>query len=77
MSYSLYRKLSKQDDELVKTNMTLSGVGTGSSIKARGVTSVELTIRTKGVFGLTFGFGFCPCKSQKPTKELDLGSSFF
>jgi hypothetical protein len=33
--YSLYRKLGKQDDELVKTNMTLSGVGTDSSIKAR------------------------------------------
>jgi hypothetical protein len=47
MHYSLYRKLDKQDDELVKTNMTLSGVGTDSSIKARGVTSVELTIGTK------------------------------
>jgi hypothetical protein len=34
-------------DELVKTNMTLSGVGTDSSIKAREVTSVELTIGTK------------------------------
>ena len=44
---SLYRKLGKQDDELVKTNMTLSGVGTDSSIKARGVTFVELTIGTK------------------------------
>jgi hypothetical protein len=30
-----------------------------------------------GVFGLTFGFGFCPPKSQKPTKGLDPGSSFF
>jgi hypothetical protein len=47
MPYSLYRKLGKQDDELVKTNMTLSGVGTDSSIKAKGVTSVELTIETK------------------------------
>jgi hypothetical protein len=47
MPYSLYRKLGKQDDELVKTNMTLSGVVTDSSIKARGVTSVELTIGTK------------------------------
>jgi hypothetical protein len=47
MSYSLYRKLGKQGDELVKTNMTLSGVGTDSSIKAKGVTSVELTIGTK------------------------------
>jgi hypothetical protein len=33
--------------------------------------------KTKGVFGLTFGFGFCPPISQKPTKGLDLGSSFF
>jgi hypothetical protein len=47
MPYSLYRKLGKQDDELVKTNMTLSSVGTDSSIKAKGVTSVELTIGTK------------------------------
>jgi hypothetical protein len=47
MPYSLYRKLEKQDDELVKTNMTLSGVGTDSSIKDKGVTSVELTIETK------------------------------
>jgi hypothetical protein len=47
MPYSLYRKLGKQDDELVKTNMTLSGVGTDSSMKAKGVTSVELTIGTK------------------------------
>jgi hypothetical protein len=47
MTYSLYRKLGKQDDELVKTNITLSGVGTDSSIKARGVTSIELTIGTK------------------------------
>jgi hypothetical protein len=46
MPYSLYRKLGKQYDELVKTNMTLNGVG-DSLIKARGVTSVELTIGTK------------------------------
>jgi hypothetical protein len=45
--YSLYKKLGKQDDELVKTNMTLSGVGTDSLIKAKGVTPVELTIGTK------------------------------
>jgi hypothetical protein len=47
MPYSLYRKLGKQDDELFKTNVMLSGVGTDSSIKAKGVTSVELTIGTK------------------------------
>jgi hypothetical protein len=33
MPYSLNRKLGKKDDELVKTNMTPSGVGTDSSIK--------------------------------------------
>jgi hypothetical protein len=47
MPYSLYRKLGKHDDELVKTNMTLSGIETNSSIKAKGVMSVELTIGTK------------------------------
>jgi hypothetical protein len=47
MPYSLYRKLGKQDNKLVKTNMTLSGVGTDSLIKAKGVTSVQLTIGTK------------------------------
>jgi hypothetical protein len=47
MSYSLYRKLGRQDGELVKTNMTLSGVGIDSSIKAKGVMFVELTIVTK------------------------------
>jgi hypothetical protein len=47
MSYSLYEKLGKQDDDLIRTNMTLSGVGSNSSIKAMGVTSVELTIGTK------------------------------
>jgi hypothetical protein len=34
-------------------------------------------LKLKGVFGLTFGFGFCLPKSQKPTKGLDPGSSFF
>jgi hypothetical protein len=29
------------------------------------------------VFGLTFGFWLLPPKSQKPTKGLDPGSSFF
>jgi hypothetical protein len=29
------------------------------------------------MFDFTFGFGFCPSKSQKPTKGLDPGSSFF
>jgi hypothetical protein len=28
------------------------------------------------VFGLTFGFGFCLLKSQKPTKGLDPEAAF-
>jgi hypothetical protein len=47
MPYSLYRKLGKHDDKLVKTKMTLSDIGTDSSIKTKGVTSIELTIGTK------------------------------
>jgi hypothetical protein len=54
MPYSLYRKLGKQDDKLVKTNMTLSSIGTDSSIKAKRVTSVELTIGTKTLVAAFF-----------------------
>jgi hypothetical protein len=31
----------------------------------------------KGVFGLTFGFCFCPLKAKSQTKGLNLESSFF
>jgi hypothetical protein len=47
MPYPLYRNSGKHDDKLVKANMTLNGVGTDISIKAKRVTSVELTIGTK------------------------------
>jgi hypothetical protein len=49
MPYSLNRKLGKQDNELIRTNMTLSGVGSNNPFKAKDVTSVELTIRTKNL----------------------------
>jgi hypothetical protein len=35
MPYSLYGKLGKQDDELDKTNMTLSGVGSIVRLRPR------------------------------------------
>jgi hypothetical protein len=54
MPYSLYRKLGKQDDELVKTNMMFSGVGTHNSIKAKEVTSVKLIILTKTLVATFF-----------------------
>jgi hypothetical protein len=47
MPYLLYRKLGKQDNELIRTNMTLSGVGSNNPIEANGVTFVELTIGAK------------------------------
>lgn len=49
MPYSLYWKLGKPDDELILTNMTLNGVGINSPIEGKGVTSIELTIRTKSM----------------------------
>jgi hypothetical protein len=54
MPYSLYRKLGKHDGKLVKANMTLSDVGTYSSIKTKGVTSFELTIGTKSLTAAFF-----------------------
>ncbi|XP_039772020.1 uncharacterized protein LOC120640230 [Panicum virgatum] len=47
MPYELYKKLGKSDTELVKTNMTLSGVRGKKPIEAKGVTSMELTIGSK------------------------------
>ena len=44
MPYSLYKKLGGTDGELIKTNMTVSGVGGGDPIGAKGVASMELTI---------------------------------
>jgi hypothetical protein len=46
MPYSVFKKLGLEVDELVKTNLTLNGVG-GNSMVARGVISIELTIESK------------------------------
>jgi hypothetical protein len=43
MSYSIFKKLAQEDDELTKTNLTLNGVG-GNSMESRGVISMELTV---------------------------------
>jgi hypothetical protein len=47
MPYSLFKKLGGSDDELIKTNMTTSGVGGGKPMGAKGVISMELTIGSK------------------------------
>ena len=49
MPYSLFRKLGKVDEELVKTNMTLAGVGGENPIEAKGIASMELTIGSKTI----------------------------
>jgi hypothetical protein len=47
MSYSLFKKLGGLDEELIKTNMTVSGVGGGEPTGAKGMISMELTIGSK------------------------------
>ena len=46
MPYSMFKKLSKGDDELMKMNLTLNGVG-GDPMEAKGVVSMELTVGSK------------------------------
>ena len=47
MPYSLYKKLGETDEELIKMNMMVSGVGGGDPSSAKGVASMELTIGSK------------------------------
>jgi hypothetical protein len=47
MSYSLFKKLGGSDDEPIKTNMTVSGVGGGEPMGAKGIISMELTVGSK------------------------------
>ena len=49
MPYSLYKKLGGTDEELIKMNMTVSGVRGGDPIGAKGVASMELTIGSKTI----------------------------
>jgi hypothetical protein len=45
MPYSLYKKLGGTDEEMIRTNMMISGVGGGEPIPA--VASMDLTIGSK------------------------------
>jgi hypothetical protein len=47
MPYSLFKKLGGSDEELIKTNMIVSGVGGGEPMGAKGVISMELTVGSK------------------------------
>jgi hypothetical protein len=48
ISYSIFKKLGREEDELMKINLTLNGVG-GNPIEAQGVVSMELTIGSKSL----------------------------
>jgi hypothetical protein len=53
MSYSIFKKLGREDDELMKTNLTLNGVE-GNPMEARGVISMELTVGSKSLITTFF-----------------------
>jgi hypothetical protein len=67
MPYSLFKKLGGSDEELIKTNMAVSGVRGGVPMGAKGLMSMELTIgsktlattffiaETQGNFSIIFG----------------------
>jgi hypothetical protein len=48
MPYSVFKKLRREDDELMQTNLTLNDV-LGNPMEARGVVSMELTIGSKSL----------------------------
>jgi hypothetical protein len=49
MPYSTFKKLGKIDAELIKSNMMLTGIGGDGPISPKGVTSMELTMRSKTI----------------------------
>jgi hypothetical protein len=48
MPYSVFKKLGRKNDEVVKTNLTLNSVG-GNLMEARGVISMELIVGSKSL----------------------------
>jgi hypothetical protein len=48
MSYSIFSKLGREDNEVMKTNITFNSME-GNSMEARGVISMELTVRSKSL----------------------------
>jgi hypothetical protein len=55
MSYSVFKKHGREDNELLKINLTLNGVG-GNPMEARGVVSMELTVGRKSLTTTFFVF---------------------
>jgi hypothetical protein len=53
MPYDIFKKLGQEDDELVKSNLKLNGMG-GNLMEARGVVSIELTVGSKSLATVFF-----------------------
>jgi hypothetical protein len=53
MTYSLFKKLEGSYDDIIKTNMTVNGVGGGEPMGAKCVVSMELTVGSK-MLAMTF-----------------------
>jgi hypothetical protein len=47
MPYATFKRLGKTDAELIKTNMTIMGIGGDGPIGPKGVASMELTVGSK------------------------------
>jgi hypothetical protein len=53
MPYSVSKKLQREDGELMKTNLTLNGVG-GNLMEARDIISMELIVGSKSLATVFF-----------------------
>jgi hypothetical protein len=53
MPYTVFKKLGREDEELMKTNLTLNDMG-GNPIESRGVISMELTVGSKSLATVFF-----------------------
>jgi hypothetical protein len=49
MLYAVFKKLGWEDDELVRTNLMLNGMGGGNLMEVRGVISMELTVGSESL----------------------------
>jgi hypothetical protein len=55
MLHSIFMKLGREDDKLMKTNLTINGVGGGGNLmEAQGVISMELTVGSKSLATMFF-----------------------
>jgi hypothetical protein len=54
MSYFMFKKLGREDDKLMKTNLMLNSRGGGNPMEARGIVFMELTVGSKSLAAAFF-----------------------